>query len=474
MKRFHRPAYISLLLLLQLGGYVLLLRWFPLVPYFNQFPQLDVRAFTPSLAAGLAYGALLISLFVGLIISYRLSRTEPGLQRLGFIVAAAALYGGVLLATYPINATDVYRYVIRGRVSAVYGENPFATPPAAFAEDPFLPLAGEWAGETSPYGPLWELTATAVTHFTQDNLLWGLLAFKFIGWASHLAITVLMWQLLANRSPAQRAGLTLLWAWNPALLLTLVVNAHNDGWMLFWLLLGYAALRRQRPGVGFWLMVLAPLTKPIGLLALPFFFVAAWRAQPRPAAKWRFAGTAVLGAGVLGLVAFLPFGSPLDLATRLVREASLNPGFSPATLILLIDRRLGGALPFAAVGNAARILFALLALWLLWRTWHGRSLLRATADIFGGYILQALSFRLWYATWLFPWTLLETEAEGNGRLHFRPYAALAFLLTTQLSVLIYGHLRVYLFGGDQLWAHAVGVPFTFGLPLLLAWRRPRL
>jgi hypothetical protein len=47
-------------------------------------------------------------------------------------------------------------------------------------------------------------------------------------------------------------------------------------------------------------------------------------------------------------------------------------------------------------------------------------------------------------------------------------AGLLFLLTTQLSVLIYGHLRVYALGGDHFPAHLIGVPFTFGLPLLLA------
>jgi len=42
------------------------------------------------------------------------------------------------------------------------------------------------------------------------------------------------------------------------------------------------------------------------------------------------------------------------------------------------------------------------------------------------------------------------------------------LLTTQLSVLIYGHARVYLLGGSQFAAHLIGAPFVFLLPLILA------
>jgi hypothetical protein len=51
---------------------------------------------------------------------------------------------------------------------------------------------------------------------------------------------------------------------------------------------------------------------------------------------------------------------------------------------------------------------------------------------------------------------------------YRLRAGLWFLLTSQLSVVIYGHLRVYALGGDQTAAHLIGVPFTFILPWLLA------
>ncbi|MEZ4590781.1 MAG: hypothetical protein R3D55_06520 [Chloroflexota bacterium] len=85
------------------------------------------------------------------------------------------------------------------------------------------------------------------------------------------------------------------------------------------------------------------------------------------------------------------------------------------------------------------------------------------------YSLQALSFRLWYSTWVFPWLLLD-EASADAALSFRLRAGLWFLLTVQLSVLIYGHLRTYLLGGSQLAAHLIGIPFVFGLPLLLAGR----
>ncbi len=73
---------------------------------------------------------------------------------------------------YPINANDIYRYVIRGRVTSIYEKNPFIVSPDDHLEDPFLPFAGEWAKETSPYGPLWEIVASNITART-GNLLFG-------------------------------------------------------------------------------------------------------------------------------------------------------------------------------------------------------------------------------------------------------------------------------------------------------------
>jgi hypothetical protein len=220
-------------------------------------------------------------------------------------------------------------------------------------------------------------------------------------------------------------------------------------------------------------LLLAALTKPIALLPLPFFVVAFWPELENNTARLRLFGWAALLGGTAVWLSFLPFGSPIDLAVRLLREASNNPGFSPATLLLLIAAGLERPLSpefIEFVANLFRIPFGLLALWLLWRGWrNGRSPLQSSSTVFAAYSLQALSFRLWYSTWPFLWLLLEDEHPEPTTYRLR--AGLCFLLTVQLSVLIYGHLRVYALGGSQLAAHLIGVPFVFLLPLLLASRK---
>lgn len=473
---FSRTALpLWLIVVLTLAGYVLLRFWLPLAPAFNQAPLPDIRSFTASLAAGLAYAILLLLLFALYLRAFRQVWQMKAPPRLALILLATLLFGLPLLQTFPFNATDVYRYFIRGRVYSVYHQSPFTVPPNNFGDDPFLALAGEWAGETSPYGPVWELTAAAVGQVSGDNLYSSLILFKALGLLAHTAGAAIIWDLLHQAKASRRAALTLLWAWNPALLLTFVVDAHNDALMLACLLLGYWLWRQGWPAAGFITMLLAALIKPIALLPLPLFFVATWREVPNDRLRVRFLLLSGLGSLAAVWLAFLPFGSPLDLVERLARESSAGGGFSLLALAILVSQALGAHISLDLLTYAGYIFFGLVALWLFWRAWRGRSPVRGTADIFVAYIIQALNFRLWYTSWPFAWLILDEAEHGEpaGRLSFRLEAGLWLLLTTQLSVLIYGHLRVYALAGDHVPAHLIGVPFTFGVPLLLAARKRR-
>jgi hypothetical protein len=137
-------------------------------------------------------------------------------------------------------------------------------------------------------------------------------------------------------------------------------------------------------------------------------------------------------------------------------------------MAILVAHELGSRPPVALLIRLTNLTLAALALWLLWMTWRGRSALRGAADILAGYILQAFRFRIWYAAWPFPWLLLDygRANASTPSLKGRLAAGLAFLLTSQLSVLIYGQFRTGVLGGSHTAAHVIGVPFTLGLPIL--------
>lgn len=463
---------LPIIFILCLLGYGLMALWFPLAPNIDRAPPGDIRSFAPTLPGGIAYALLIIGLFACLVLAFRrVERSGIGPRPLYAILAGTLLLALPLLFVYPINATDIFRYVVRGRIASAHGQNPFIVPASSFPDDPFTPLVGEWGGETSPYGPLWEMVAAGLTTISGDNLLVGTLLFKLLALACLLAITALLWSLLpANGS---RAAYALLWAWNPALLLIFIVDGHNDALMLLWLVWGYWLARRGRTATGFLILSLAALTKPIAVLALPFFFVEFFLHVT--AARGRLIIAALLGVPLIVWLAFLPWSesggalqTTVELIMRLVREAIGGAAFSPAVWFYMA---LGRQAPIEAIGAVVQGLFALAALSLFLLALRGRSALRGVADIFYSYIVTALNFRIWYAAWPFPWLLLDNGDQStapDGRAAYRLRAGFWFLLTSQLSVILYGHMRIYLFGGDHSITHLIAVPFVFLLPLLLA------
>lgn len=461
LKRFWLLALFSLV------GYGLLLRWFPLRRYFNHSPSPDIRLLAPAVAEAGAYALLLCTLYGLYWIAYRIVNSRKTGLPLAAILLTTAAFCLPLIFTFPINSTDIYRYFLRGRISVSHTLNPFEVPPADLPDEPYLPLAGEWAIETSPYGPLWELSAATVTRLAPDNLWLSILFFKGLASLTHLAATGLIWLSLSHLPSARRSGLTLLWAWNPSILLILAMNGHNDGLMIIWLLLGWWLMVNDRAQIGMATMMLAPLVKPIGLLPLPFFFISCWRQIPMFAGRLRFLVISMVTALVLMVLSFLPYGSPVNLILRLIREVGGGGGFSPSALFILELRRLGQNPSISMTTQIGTLLFLLFVFFLLWITWRGRSQLKAAADVFVGYIIQAFRFRIWYAAWPFPWLILDrgNSADNDIMSRARLATGITFLFASQLSVLVYGQIRVELLGGSQLRAHRLGLALTFLLPV---------
>jgi len=462
----NKRSGLALTVIISLAIYIVLAFWFPLIPHASRLPLSDIRTFAPTGFGAVIYAVLLATLFLLQWRAYRTVSANGVSLSLATILIVGLLLALPLVLTYPINANDLFRYFIRSRQAVVYSANPFQTPLNAFSQDPFLPFAGEWADSTTPYGPLFNMISIVLVKISLNNLTSGLIVFKFFGVLLHLLSAVVIWHALAAQSTVVRSARTLLWAWNPALLLTFVMDGHNDVLMILLLLAGWLLISRGHGVLGIVVATLAVLTKASAALALPFLFLAAWRRLPALRPRLRFALLAVAGSISLTILAFLPFGSPLELVRRLVDESSSGPAFSPRALVFLLLSEEGLTRYFPWVNPLFTLLLAagviLLLAWAL--SGRGRSL-AAISYVNGLYLLTAARFRIWYASWIFPWTLLD-ESDGRSSRQ-RLAAAYFFLFITQLSVLIYGQARVLVLGGSQLWAHLTAIPLVFLLPWLV-------
>ncbi len=446
--------------------------FFPLAPRYGQ-RLADVRSFAPSMTAGLLYAAALTLVFACSALAYRAIR--GGRVRAGLIQVLlwAGLMGLPLLAVYPINANDVFRYYLRGDITYSLDGNPFVDAPADFPDQPYHHLAGEWAKKTSPYGPMWEIAAATAVAIGKGDLLTAVVAFKVIGLACHLGCAALLYLLLGGSEQRSRVALTLLWAWNPAALLMFVVDAHNDALMIFWLLLGAWALRvRRQPVVAAVALALAVTTKMSAALAVPF--LAAGYARDLELRTWRRgAALPVLAFAATAVLSFLPFADAgLAPVMRVLDESQSGTSFSPLAVVRYLDQTLDWFDPnMGSVVRGASAIFAIAAIVLLIATGRGRSAPGGIADSFLLYLYTAGRFRIWYPLWAFPWALIDDAPSAWCR--FRRVFAWTMLWTSQVSVVLYGHMYAFWLGRSRAAAHFIGVAWTFGLPLLVAFLATR-
>lgn len=437
----------------------------------------------------------------------------PRRAAIWIVLGFALLYQVTVFLLPGFFSTDIFSYVMYGRIAGVDGGNPYVAPPDAFPNDPFLGWVYPfWRGQPSVYGPLWtDLSWALAKLFGWWRPLDQVLAYKVVLNAFELVNMGLVWWLLGRFQPdggSPRARLTAfaVFAWNPLVLFELAGNVHNDSVMLTFLLMGLIPLagpsagRRwfgagQTAGDGprdvgrrlsdrRWSMA----TLVIGLSALVkyatgvvgLFCQVAW-ARRLPRARQRLAwlgGTTLLLFGVGAALAWpwlqlpdvlVPLGvtaggqrwvnSVPDLLALTIADQVLDPH--------AIDRDAAHAVTRFWMGLATRGLFlAYLALELRWlwaEAGHGGQ--RAVDGVIRASTRALLALPLLVLTWVWDW-------------YFAWPLALAVLLgwRSTLAKITVGYTLIAppVFYAHQYWntlMPGAGLLLYAGLPLLLPLAR---
>ena len=192
---------------------------------------------------------------------------------------------------------DAYAYAFYGRLLGVYGVNAHATAPAAALKDPFLCSGLYWWGP-SWYGPLWTVISAGVAWVGGGHIGLTLLLFRALTVIMALVDALLIWLILKRLRPDWAVFGTLLFLWNPLVVIENGLSGHNDVWMMALALLAvWLHLRGLRAWAFVALMASASL-KVITLPLAPLYLLMVLR----NCASWRergwLAARALLGASV--------------------------------------------------------------------------------------------------------------------------------------------------------------------------------
>jgi hypothetical protein len=421
--------------------------------------------------------ALLLAVYV---LALRAARLDPHPRR-----ALAAVLAGIVAFSLPLVfapyllSRDVYSYIIYGRMAALYGANPALTAPIAYASDPYFSFLISWKDTPSVYGPVWALISHALTLAAErlGGQPWlYVLAYKLLMVAAHLLGAVLIWRILARWKPERQLYGTLLYAWNPVLLIEFALSAHNDVLMVALILL--AALCASR-GAWRWAivaLVAAALVKWVAVVLLPLFVLGWLKRRPTWRGRLALAAQAVLIAAAAAVLLHLPYGEVgrsalAPVTTQTVMKAENSLGALAVRAPQEVLERLGAdsARGLAArrqaetlVGWCAKALVVLawiLALAAVWRRPTFERVLVAGFWLFVAVLLVSPVFRVWYVAW--PLALAAL-------LDWRPAGRLVVVFAASAPLL-------YLDGVMPAWTEALAfVPVLALLAVELWQRRTRL
>jgi len=333
-------------------------------------------------------------------------------------LAFPVLFNLGLLFGRPYLSIDLYSYIAGGYLGSTPGNSPYVQPISSVADTPFgaLLVAVGWRPEygVQPYGPLWiqcEATALRLTHDVPTTIL----LLKGLVIAASLGSAALIWSILGRVRPADRLLGTLLYLWNPVIIVEFAAEGHNDALMILCVLAALLLAVGARPALALAALLLGALAKYVPLVLFPAL-AGYFRFSSHIRRDWaRLVALLLLGllAG-LGLAALFYGPSSIGAAPlRALRtqgaphiSASITGGLYEALLHSPL-RAVAGPLTSGLLGG----IFTACALLVSWRVRDTAGLLRACACISLVYVLVASPYYFpWYTT--FPLALLALAPRG--------------------------------------------------------------
>lgn len=255
-----------------------------LVAALSRVSWLDLQAASPVAVANLALlvlGAACLLLLLAArtcqkAVKDRLPK-KPMFLLLAIICLFTLLFGALFVLLPGGLAQGTLLSGLDGRLILVYHANPYLVSAGALTRDPLYRALAPGSFVAPQAGPLWLDLTVLSAWLAQADPLRVVLIFRVAGLGLHLLNALLIWGILAQLKPETRLTGTLVYAWNPALLLLGVSEAPMDLATIFFLLFGVFLLQHRSLLLSWACFVLAALINPLCLLLLPLF----WRALAR-------------------------------------------------------------------------------------------------------------------------------------------------------------------------------------------------
>jgi len=299
----------------------------------HHFPDLFKTLQTYALLSGVAF--LLVMLATSDIGHIR--------QKIGLGIILTVFSGLAIMAffTHPTRSQDIYWSLLMGKAFAQFHLNPYRITTAVLSDDPWAYPVLTWKDLQMMYGPIWTLFVGGIA-----SLAHTLGTAIFLAKASFLASATasgwIFWKIMGHLefSLARKLQLFALVAWNPFIIQTVLVDMHNDAFLLLTVLASCYFFLRKDFALSAFLLGIGTFIKYTPLLLLPLpcvYLIAEGRRRPLWTAC-KFVVLALVGLSLL-FVLYMPFGGfTREVYTGIQKQFAsigLPTQYLPGTTIVL-------------------------------------------------------------------------------------------------------------------------------------------
>ena len=466
--------------LLQLPTNPFLLLWGAWLPY-------DLHLAHPSRASMLDTNDIVMVVLLALqfatytlcaIAIHRLPIQGDFKRILRLIWLGAIAAGLIYVLTPAMLSRDIFVYAGYGRIIVDHHANPYFTALSAFPQDP-LSSFDDWKYSTAAYGPAWLVICSIEAFFLGNAPVAYVLVFRLFGLASFLLNTWLVFTILRKMGRSSRTVVigTLLFAWNPLVLLESCLGGHNDTFMVSLILLGILLclhteqhnfarpIHYLTPIIAFTLAALVKFTA-LPLIPLYLIFLGRYTLYPLPLATlanrqkaafhWGTMLLKVLLAGVTTSLIGITFYAPFFIGHRLpdiIHSFSTPPSslYSKYSLLLAIVEWIKAqGLPAQTfwtytllqelsqrqvwdwINYTALLCMLIIGAIYIWRVPTTSTIVLVALAAFGVLLVITPWFFSWYVTWLVGLATISLSATDDriGR------ALVAFALTFSATAFV--------------------------------------
>ncbi len=242
-----------------------------------------------------------LAFFIYLFAIYVTWNMKPKYSTLLLTVISGMIFFMVSVMAFPNVNTDIYNYILRGRVAAVNDANPYYVAADEFPNDPVYPYASH-TYTANPGGkfPAWMVLNIFLAEISGDNVVTILLVYRFALFLINIFSILLIFFILKKINPDFLLTGLIIFAWNP--IIVIFGQSKTDALMAFYLILAIFFFAYGRKNLGVISMALSVLVKLITLPLTAIYWLRELKLK-----RWRELLKMTLLLILTTVIIYLPF-----------------------------------------------------------------------------------------------------------------------------------------------------------------------